>query len=784
MLHPKNKIAIQLLASSIEKLRHSSKLPSLHPSQSHTITFCDTKTSFSYLCICISLLLVLHNEPPKLSVFFSTFLYQSFSNSSQRHTLQITCSLQPVKLILSSNHLLSWDDWVPHDRLRKLNEENKQLAQSLKSEMDDQNSRVATKSSTKKKKTAGSDVGSARGSEDRQSVPPTSRGQKRGRDYDLEKVGQPVSSQALLSNAPSTPGVGEPGPPAKVESTRRSKRERKPTEKAMSAPVTEGPPKKKVRTASKGTTAASPVVPHPDSPCSSQNDEHPPVVQKTITSEVTPGQTQPTSSSPAQITDSSLSSLPSETSLLPSEEPSPEVEVKPVRKKPRQTKDLPVKSQGETGEPLNVEAGNEIDEAFWEKERALLAAGGPQNPWFPQQTVPGEPYIGGYSDLRNTSHGFDWSNSRLGAEVNDPGFARFSQTIELSDEEDPATKPQKTTSQTPVKRPFFQKRPFASLREPFSPTPPPESASVVRKANKSTAAKDKNAPQSKGKDVKAEPRQSGRNKRKAEAYISAPNSKKLRYTPEELRALDEGELDAVADAMRIEKDQIIGRGSHKHMDEREQPAGKRHKEWNRTSARDAGNTAKLEFFEGLINNERLIIAGHSLEGAPKDLEKAFHRNTRKYQYKRAKKNVANKNDKQEETFQTRPAVKIDVPDLIKSLLVDDWENVTKNMALLPVPAKHPVSEVLLAYFDDVKGDRRLGSADADLLEEVVQGLKEYFEKCLGKILLYRFEREQYFQVRQGMDKGDPEYKDKSIADIYGVEHLCRLFGKLLFSSAK
>ncbi|KAL9130651.1 MAG: hypothetical protein Q9217_001221 [Psora testacea] len=82
----------------------------------------------------------------------------------------------------------TWDDWVHGDRLRKLTDENKQLAQSLKGQMDDLRRASAPKSS--KKKIADSDLSSTRGSEDRQlSVAGTGRGQKRGRDYDIEKVG-------------------------------------------------------------------------------------------------------------------------------------------------------------------------------------------------------------------------------------------------------------------------------------------------------------------------------------------------------------------------------------------------------------------------------------------------------------------------------------------------------------------------------------------------------------------------------------------------------------------
>jgi len=119
-----------------------------------------------------------------------------------------------------------------------------------------------------------------------------------------------------------------------------------------------------------------------------------------------------------------------------------------------------------------------------------------------------------------------------------------------------------------------------------------------------------------------------------------------------------------------------------------------------------------------------------------------------------------------------------MPDHLKALLVDDWENVTKNLQLVPLPSKTPANAVLTAYLDHELPKRRPGSADADILEEVVAGLKEYFDKCLGRILLYRFEREQFFDIRRLWESGRPEWEGKGAGDVYGVEHLCRLFGML------
>lgn len=59
------------------------------------------------------------------------------------------------------------------------------------------------------------------------------------------------------------------------------------------------------------------------------------------------------------------------------------------------------------------------------------------------------------------------------------------------------------------------------------------------------------------------------------------------------------------------------------------------------------------------------------------------------------------------------------------------------------------------------------------------GCKDYFEKCVGRILLYRFEREQYFEMTQMLNKGG-EWEGKNMGDVYGAEHLCRLFGMSIY----
>ena len=118
-----------------------------------------------------------------------------------------------------------------------------------------------------------------------------------------------------------------------------------------------------------------------------------------------------------------------------------------------------------------------------------------------------------------------------------------------------------------------------------------------------------------------------------------------------------------------------------------------------------------------------------------------------------------------------------MPDRLKSLLVDDWENVTKNLQLVQLPAKKPVTVILDSYYDYACSTKDRRQAENDILEEVVSGLKEYFNRSLGRILLYRFERDQFYEIHQEIEKPNSDLCDKTFAEIYGGEHLLRLLGK-------
>ncbi|KAA8630971.1 hypothetical protein SMACR_06777 [Sordaria macrospora] len=131
----------------------------------------------------------------------------------------------------------------------------------------------------------------------------------------------------------------------------------------------------------------------------------------------------------------------------------------------------------------------------------------------------------------------------------------------------------------------------------------------------------------------------------------------------------------------------------------------------------------------------------------------------------------------EDNFHNRPSIKLPLPDHVKALLVDDWENVTKNQQLVPIPHVHPVDEILKDYLEHERPHRLPETPQMDILEETVAGLREYFDRCLGRILLYRFERAQYHEQHNIWTAGTDE-KHKSASDTYGAEHLARLLVSL------
>ncbi|KAI8612784.1 MRG-domain-containing protein [Chytriomyces sp. MP71] len=125
----------------------------------------------------------------------------------------------------------------------------------------------------------------------------------------------------------------------------------------------------------------------------------------------------------------------------------------------------------------------------------------------------------------------------------------------------------------------------------------------------------------------------------------------------------------------------------------------------------------------------------------------------------------------EEEYLKRPEIKIPIPESLKIQLVDDWENVTKNQKLVSLPRTPNVNQILKLFKESAMKNITNNTHQEDVLEELVMGLKCYFDKALGNILLYRFERQQYAELKK-------KFGEKEMSEVYGAEHLLRLFVQL------
>uniref|UniRef100_A0A6V2RK16 MRG domain-containing protein n=1 Tax=Heterosigma akashiwo TaxID=2829 RepID=A0A6V2RK16_HETAK len=107
---------------------------------------------------------------------------------------------------------------------------------------------------------------------------------------------------------------------------------------------------------------------------------------------------------------------------------------------------------------------------------------------------------------------------------------------------------------------------------------------------------------------------------------------------------------------------------------------------------------------------------------------------------------------------------IDIPQELTEHLILDWEMVTKDKKLLPLPRAPSVRKILQNY---QKKERFTDFEAKDIMEKLVT----CFDGLLGHVLLYRFEREQY-EVNMNKEGSLPP------VDIYGAEHLLRLLTAL------
>ncbi|PPQ90484.1 hypothetical protein CVT25_014767 [Psilocybe cyanescens] len=140
-----------------------------------------------------------------------------------------------------------------------------------------------------------------------------------------------------------------------------------------------------------------------------------------------------------------------------------------------------------------------------------------------------------------------------------------------------------------------------------------------------------------------------------------------------------------------------------------------------------------------------------------------------------------KRAREEDDSNKKPDMKLNVPEVLKSILVDDWEAVTKNSQLVSLPREPNVVQVLADFAEYVKTTKPPHLKEPTLvIQTVVEGLQIYFDKALGSTLLYRFERVQYANVRREYWTGPKVIvgQEKEMSYIYGAEHLLRMLVSL------
>lgn len=127
---------------------------------------------------------------------------------------------------------------------------------------------------------------------------------------------------------------------------------------------------------------------------------------------------------------------------------------------------------------------------------------------------------------------------------------------------------------------------------------------------------------------------------------------------------------------------------------------------------------------------------------------------------------------------------IPLPNTFKKKLIQDWEYIQQQKKLYELPQKVTINDLFDEFIADVyKTKSRCEklqflltvyirySEECEIVELVLRGLREYFNACLDKILLYKTEKKQFKEITKRLKK--------SPCEIYGQEHLFRFFGNNL-----
>lgn len=123
--------------------------------------------------------------------------------------------------------------------------------------------------------------------------------------------------------------------------------------------------------------------------------------------------------------------------------------------------------------------------------------------------------------------------------------------------------------------------------------------------------------------------------------------------------------------------------------------------------------------------------------------------------------------------------KIQLPDELKSLLELEERAITVQFKIHAIPLKNSIDEIMTKYLKHVRTQNN-GTIDGNVLNEInqmVDGIIEYFNCYLGSCLLYEREKMQYSEMLC-------KFRGVKMSYIYGSFHLLRLFTKIIPLSRK
>lgn len=134
-------------------------------------------------------------------------------------------------------------------------------------------------------------------------------------------------------------------------------------------------------------------------------------------------------------------------------------------------------------------------------------------------------------------------------------------------------------------------------------------------------------------------------------------------------------------------------------------------------------------------------------------------------------NVANVRSDPSE--QEEAEIRVELSASLKRELITQWERVTLQGELLSLPRSVTAAEVLRRFEADAKKKAR-SAEQAALAAACAAGLKAYFDGALYSSLLYAEERAQ----AEAALVSHKNTKKREPSEVYGAEHLLRLFVKL------